>query len=52
MNCRQRQTSITSGLFLQIAIVIASVAILSRQHLLWYASLGLALFGTVKYFFL
>lgn len=41
-----------AGLFLQIAIVIASVAILSRQRLLWYASLGLALFGAAKFFFL
>ena len=40
-----------AGLFLQIAIVIASVAILSRQHLLWFASLGLAAFGAVKFFF-
>ena len=39
-----------AGLFLQIAIVIASVAILSRQHLLWYAGLGLALFGAVRFF--
>lgn len=39
-----------AGLFLQIAIVIASVAILSRQHLLWFISLGLAAFGAVKYF--
>jgi hypothetical protein len=40
-----------SGLFLQIAIVIASVAILSRQRLLWFASLALGLFGAVKFFF-
>ena len=39
-----------SGLFLQIAIVVASVAILSRQKLLWYAGLGLGLFGAVKFF--
>jgi hypothetical protein len=39
-----------AGLFLQIAIVIASVAILSGQRLLWYASLGLAAFGAVKFF--
>ncbi len=40
-----------SGLFLQIGIVIASVAILSGQRLFWYASLGLAAFGVVKFFF-
>ncbi len=40
-----------SGLFLQIAIVIASVAILSGQRLFWFASLGLAAFGAVKFFF-
>jgi len=40
------------GLFLQIAIVIASVAILSRQKLLWYASMILGIIGTVKFFFL
>lgn len=40
-----------SGLFLQIGIVIASVAILSGQRLLWYASLGLAVVGAAKFFF-
>lgn len=40
-----------AGLFLQIAIVLASVAILSHQHLLWFTSLGLAVFGAVKFFF-
>ncbi len=40
-----------SGLFLQIGIVIASVAILSGQRLFWYASLGLAVVGAVKFFF-
>jgi len=39
-----------AGLFLQIAIVIASVAILSRQKFLWLASLALGLFGIVKFF--
>lgn len=39
-----------SGLFLQIAIVIASVAILSHQRLLWYAGLALAAFGALKFF--
>lgn len=39
-----------SGLFLQISIVVASVAILSRQKFLWFASLGLAAFGAVKFF--
>ncbi len=39
------------GLFLQIGIVIASVAILSRQKFLWYASMLLGIFGTVKFFF-
>jgi len=41
-----------AGLFLQISIVIASVAILSRQRFLWYAGLALAGFGAVKFFFL
>ena len=41
-----------AGLFLQIAIVVASVAILSRQRILWYAGLGMAAFGAVKFFFL
>ncbi|MEI6535390.1 MAG: DUF4337 domain-containing protein [Verrucomicrobiaceae bacterium] len=40
-----------AGLFLQISIVIASVAILSSQRLLWFVSLGLAIFGAVKFFF-
>ncbi|MCE9520761.1 MAG: DUF4337 domain-containing protein [Verrucomicrobia bacterium] len=40
-----------AGLFLLIAIVIDSVAILSRQHLFWFISLGLAVFGAVKFFF-
>ena len=40
-----------AGLFLQIAIVIASVAILSHQRLLWYVSLVLGLFGAFKFFF-
>jgi hypothetical protein len=39
-----------AGLFLQISIVIASVAILARQKLLWFASLGLAAFGAVRFF--
>lgn len=39
-----------AGLFLQIAIVVASVSILSRQSLLWYVSMALALFGTIKFF--
>ena len=39
-----------SGLFLQIGIVIASVAILSGLRLFWYASIGLAVFGAVKFF--
>lgn len=40
-----------SGLFLQIGIVIASVAILSGQRLFWYASLALGVVGAVKFFF-
>ena len=40
-----------AGLFLQIGIVIASVAILSGQRLIWYVSLALAAFGAFKFFF-
>ena len=39
------------SLDIQIAIVVASVAILSRQRFLWFASLALAAFGAVKFFF-
>jgi len=39
-----------AGLFLQISIVIASVAILSSQRLLWFVSLGLATLGALKFF--
>lgn len=38
-----------SGLFLQVGIVVASVAILSGQRLLWYTSLALAAFGAFKF---
>ena len=41
-----------AGLFLQISIVVASVAILSRQHLLWHLALGLAAFGAARFFLL
>ncbi len=41
-----------AGLFLQIGIVIASVAILSGQRLFWYTSLALGLVGALKFFFL
>jgi hypothetical protein len=39
------------GLFLQIAIVVASVSILSRQKFLWWASMILGLVGIAKFFF-
>ena len=39
-----------SGLFLQIGIVIASVAILSGLRVFWYSSLILAVVGAVKFF--
>ena len=40
-----------SALFLQVAVVICSVAILSRLHLFWYSGLALAAVGVVKFFF-
>jgi hypothetical protein len=39
-----------AALFLQIAVVICSVAILSRMRLFWFAGLILAAVGVVKFF--
>lgn len=40
-----------AALFLQISVVICSVAILSRLHLFWFAGLALAAVGAFKFFF-
>jgi hypothetical protein len=40
-----------AALFLQISVVICSVAILSRMHFFWFAGLILAAIGVFKFFF-
>ncbi len=40
-----------AALFLQISVVICSVAILSRMHLFWYFGIACASVGVVKFFF-
>jgi len=40
-----------AALFLQIAVVICSVAILSRMHIFWFGGLVLAAIGLFKFFF-